>query len=584
MYHYKPYNDFYTEQGGDPLGYYLYLPSFFVYHDLATMHTTMTVKFSQCLPYLKADSAYQNKYFIGTAVLQAPFFLIAHALAGHYHQLRTGFSMIYMYAVEASALFYSLMALFFIMIVLRRYFSDAVVAMVILILALATNLYFLVVAQPPFSHIYLLFEYSILLWVTIRFYENLRSGYILLIGLVCGMVILTRFNEVYVVPIPLLWGLHSGADLRDRIRLLKKFIFPVFGAGIIIILCILPQLIYWKISSGKYLYYSYQGESFDFLHPHIWDGLTDGSNGWLVYSPIMILSLTGIYACLRHRHTASVAILFFISLHMYVIYSWWCWFYMGSYGSRPMVEAYAMLSIPLAYSVQWFWRWRWGKTALTFATMFFSFVVMNQTYLTSMNLFNSEMSNWRYNLITLGKTKVTYAESVVRDCKEFQPDHPVLVRQLYENSFEDSTLEGTDTTVASQGRRSQRLTGGRFSQGYNIAAGDIGIKPGQWIKASVDCLTKEHTNHIWHNSNLIINISRNGQSIKWTNVGLQSRIDHPNNTIWHFTANKWGRIYFYSQIPNDIKPTDRIFVMVCHNKASPDIYIDDLRVELYDGK
>jgi hypothetical protein len=45
----------------------------------------------------------------------------------------------------------------------------------------------------------------------------------------------------------------------------------------------------------QFIYYSYAGESFDFLHPQIIRGLFGWKNGWLPYTPVMIFSLPGIY-------------------------------------------------------------------------------------------------------------------------------------------------------------------------------------------------------------------------------------------------------------------------------------------------
>jgi TRAP-type C4-dicarboxylate transport system permease small subunit len=46
------------------------------------------------------------------------------------------------------------------------------------------------------------------------------------------------------------------------------------------------------------------------------------------------------------------AIVFFTILHIYVIFSWWCWWYGGSYGSRPMVDTYGILALPSAITIE----------------------------------------------------------------------------------------------------------------------------------------------------------------------------------------------------------------------------------------
>ncbi len=573
----------YHQYQGDAHGYYMYLPAFFIHHDLADFHTTMTAKLNHCSPGQKADRSYQNKYFIGTAIFQAPFFLAAHALAGYVHQARDGYSMIYMYAAVLSCMTYGLAGLFLLSILLRRRFSDGVTASVLIILALATNLYYLIVAQPPFCHTYLFFLYALLLWVTVRFWDTMHRYYLLYIGLICGMIILTRFNEVYVVLIPLLWGIRTRRDLSVRMNFLKTNIGYVLAASGLMILCLAPQVLYWKISSGHYLIYSYGGESFNFLHPRIWEGLTGGNNGWLAYCPIMILAVIGIWSAARDRHPALIPIAVFIPIHVYVIYSWWCWFYMGSYGSRPMTEAHTLLCFPLAYSVEWLWA-SWLRRLIVGAVIAFcSWLVMFQTYQGSLGFFNSELSNWHFNIVSMGKTSISDEDFVVLDTKEFQPSLPVFNKLLGQNDFEDTTMAGSDASVFLSGRRSLCVRMDQTSIGYSATLAQTGAKPGQWIKATISALAKEPVNHTWHLSSLYIACTRKGTYTKWRNIGIQNKIDNPTHQIWHYPINKWGKMYFYSQIPDNMTPTDTIKVYVEH-KNGPDVYVDDLKVELYNTK
>jgi len=38
---------------------------------------------------------------------------------------------------------------------------------------------------------------------------------------------------------------------------------------------------------------------------------------------------------------------------IYIIFSWWCWWYGGSYSSRPMIDIYGILAISLAVFLFW---------------------------------------------------------------------------------------------------------------------------------------------------------------------------------------------------------------------------------------
>jgi hypothetical protein len=100
------------------------------------------------------------------------------------------------------------------------------------------------------------------------------------------------------------------------------------------------------------------------LNPHIINGLIGFRKGWLVYTPVMLLSLTGLIVLKRYVAGIRLAILIFLPLFIYVIFSWWCWWYGGSFGSRPMIDIYGILALPLAASLTFLFQSRgWVKIA-----------------------------------------------------------------------------------------------------------------------------------------------------------------------------------------------------------------------------
>jgi hypothetical protein len=85
--------------GGDAHGYYMYLPNTFIEHD----YPYSPWKASQ------PDTGYTtvNRYFIGTAVAQLPFFLASDLLVQQFRfEERTGYSAWYIAAICISGLFY----------------------------------------------------------------------------------------------------------------------------------------------------------------------------------------------------------------------------------------------------------------------------------------------------------------------------------------------------------------------------------------------------------------------------------------------------------------------------------------------
>ena len=106
-------------------------------------------------------------------------------------------------------------------------------------------------------------------------------------------------------------------------------------------------MIYWKLVSGQWFYYSYTDETFFFRDPQIISGLFSFRKGWLLYTPLMIAALAGIPLLRRYNPGWLLPVLLYVSLHIYVVFSWWTWWYGGGFGQRPMIETYAILAFPL---------------------------------------------------------------------------------------------------------------------------------------------------------------------------------------------------------------------------------------------
>jgi hypothetical protein len=109
------------------------------------------------------------------------------------------------------------------------------------------------------------------------------------------------------------------------------------------------QAVLWYLQTGKFIVYSYQGESFNFLDPHFYSILFSYKKGLFVYTPVLFIALlsTFWFAFKRNFFMLTTWISFFVLL-TYVLSSWWSWYYGCSYGLRAYVDYYAIFFIPFA--------------------------------------------------------------------------------------------------------------------------------------------------------------------------------------------------------------------------------------------
>ena len=346
-----------TRLDWDVFGYYLYLPAQFIYHDIKLekkenwlnpiidkYHTTEG--FYQA--YKGPKNEYVMKYSMGLAIVYSPFFFIADFIAPKLGYERDGFSPPYQYMMMICAMFFSLIGLFYLFKILERYFNSLLVFITVTLIVYGTNYYVMTTYDGMMPHNYVFTFYAIMLYYTIKWYDNQKIKYAVIIGLCMGIAILIRPTSSVVAIIPALWNIGTIDALKERINLFIKNYMHLLLLGVAAFLVILPQLLYWKSVSGHWLYYSYPGEKLDFRHPHIRQVLISYKKGWLLYTPMMCLAITGFLLMLKKQRALFYSIFIFFLINTYIISSWDCWWYGGSFAQRPFVESYVFMAFPLA--------------------------------------------------------------------------------------------------------------------------------------------------------------------------------------------------------------------------------------------
>lgn len=291
----------------------------------------------------------QNKFTCGVALFNLPGFLAAHAYALATDPASAdGYTRPYQVAVMLSTVLFAALGLWLLREFLLRYVPgrDATVALVII--AFGTNLFFYSTLNAGMSHAYVFFLFAWVLWLTDRWHQEQRAIHATLIGLAVGWSLLTRPTDGLILLVPLLW--RSGPKGTSSLAIIRRHPRHLLWALLAALIIILPQSLYWKHVTGSFLHYSYHDEGFDFLHPHIIDGLFSYRKGWLLYHPLVAIGFFGLFLMVVRRVTRAMAvpIAVYTLLAIYVVFSWEQWWYGGSFGCRPLIPALALLALPMA--------------------------------------------------------------------------------------------------------------------------------------------------------------------------------------------------------------------------------------------
>ena len=381
--HYRSWQEQYIRY--DVVYYYAYLPDPFIHHDITLEFTKDDPEayLNQFWPEKTDSGKLVIKPTMGLCYLYAPFFFVANAIAPSMGYAADGFSQPYQTALMFSALLFLIIGLIYLRKFLLLYFDDLTTTITMLCLYFSSNWMWYTTGQPLMSHGYLFSLTAILLYVIVKWYQEATFKRSLVIGLIYGLIILIRPTMIiFLIPF-ILYNFQSGNFLRERIKLFWQRKFHFVLMILIAFLVGLPQLLYWHKITGHWLYFSYNGERFFWDNPHIIEGLIGFRKGWLIYSPIMILTIVGFFLMKGKEKVFKLATILTFLITIYVVWSWWAWWYGGSFGQRPMIDFYPLLALPFASTIQYL-RFNFKKLRLAIAVTAFLFyigVVQNIQYM-----------------------------------------------------------------------------------------------------------------------------------------------------------------------------------------------------------
>jgi len=337
----------------DAISYYAYLPAAFIYNDLSLSFSdnyqgphNFTV-----WPEKGPGGKYVIKTTMGLSILWSPFFLAGHGAALLTGADAGGYSPPYKFFLLVSALFFLAVGLIYLRRILLLHSSDIVTAMVLAAFVIGTNLYWYTLYQGTMSHVYSFALINAFIWYSIKWNNNERRGswQAIRLGLLLGLITLIRPTNIIIVIIFLLYGVTSAVSLRQRFRQAVTDYRLLAVIAIAAVAVWVPQMIYWREMTGQWLWFSYgTDERFFFGEPAIIKGLFSWRKGFFIYTPLMIFAFSGIITLWKRKSPYALAVTVFVPMNIYLIFSWWCWWYGGGLGQRAFIDSYALMAVSSA--------------------------------------------------------------------------------------------------------------------------------------------------------------------------------------------------------------------------------------------
>ena len=563
--------------GWDVSGYYWYLPSLFIYKDLKQQKFgdsiiekyNFTPRFEQSFVHEPSGNRV-NTYSAGMAVMYLPLFFTAHALAPVLGYPADGFSIPYQFAIQFGSLLVALIGIWFFRKLLLLFYSDKIVAIMLLILVFGTNYLNYTAIDGSLTHNWLFTIYVFLLLNTYYFYKSPQYKYAIRIGLLCGLAVLIRPSEIICILIPFLWGMEriSGKTIKEKILFLKANLPQIFVCAICVVAIGSIQIIYWKYVTNEFLVYSYQDKGFSWLRPHLGDYVLSYRSGWITYTPVMICSLIGIIPFLKTGKN-KVAILLFFALNLYIVSAWDIWWYGGT-GGRAMIQSYPVILFPFASLLQYIST----KHVLKWVTMP---VIVLLAYFNIWFTYNAHGGSGVYD--SWGMTNPYYWRVIYRyhvgpeveklkDAKDIFEGTPKQLTPLYNNDFElcdSSSLKDSSLTIG--GHCSLFIKERSSSPEYCFA-----YQPAQakWLRVQGTFRSIFKEWEAWRMTQFVVRFKKGDVVVKENMIRVFRWLD--NGTT--------KELYVDTKIPKE--PFDNVCIYFWGDECNQPLVVDNIKASSFD--
>jgi hypothetical protein len=348
--------------GADGFGYFVYLPSVIVDHDLdlANQYAILLPNGPIQPTERTSTGLLANPWPVGAALLWLPFFLLAHVLAIGLHGLGVairldGCGYWYQAFVIAGNIGYGGAALLMAYGVACRVSTTASALWATVLVGFAGNLVYYLTAEPSMAHAVSAFAVSLffLAWMRMRGRPGIMHAAVL--GASIGLIALVRTQDILLAVVPL--GCHlvgcwcDGKSQRARLPWLRDVLVTALAA----LLVYSPQMLVSHVLYGAWwslpqLHASSWGDvpRLAWWSPHLPDVLVSARRGLFSWHPVFAIALLGVVPLWRRDRTLAAAVLLGVAAEAYLLGCWFDWWQGSAFGGRAFIGCLPLFAAALA--------------------------------------------------------------------------------------------------------------------------------------------------------------------------------------------------------------------------------------------
>jgi hypothetical protein len=354
---------------GDGVGYYAYLRSALIDHDLRFENDYLQANESfvmakvdaqgKLLPRFYTKTGYvENHFSVGPAILWAPVLLAVHGavvLASRLgaHVAADGYSRPYLLAMALATACYGFLSLLISFQIARKFFDEQWALLATIGIWMASSLPVYMYFNPSWSHAHSAFAVALFLWYWERTRGSRNLGQWAILGLTAGLMGNVYYPNVILLVFP---ALEVGHLLFTRARESGSGVVPtrnlILGGVIfvaVLVASLLPTFVTRQIIYGNPFETGYQPIwTWNWTSPVLLKVLFSSDHGLFSWTPILLLAVAGLpFLIKRDALLGQGALLTFLAYY-YFIASYVDWDGISSFGNRFFVSLTPIFILGLA--------------------------------------------------------------------------------------------------------------------------------------------------------------------------------------------------------------------------------------------
>jgi hypothetical protein len=354
---------------GDGVGYYAYLRSALIDHDLRFENDYLQANESfllskvdaqgKLLPRMYTKTGYvENHFSVGPAILWAPVFLAVHCaviLASHLgvRVAADGYSRPYLLAMALTTACCGFLSLVLSFQIARKYFDEQRAFLATLGIWMASSLPIYMYFNPSWSHAHSAFAVALFLWYWERTRGSRNLGQWAILGVTAGLMGNVYYPNAILLVFPALEVGHlfftrssesgSGALPMRKLALGGGIFVAVFVASL------LPTFVTRQIIYGNPFETGYPPVwTWNWTSPALLQVLFSSDHGMFSWTPVLLLAAAGLpFLIKRDALLGQGALLTFLTYY-YFIASYVDWDGVSSFGNRFFVSLTPIFVLGLA--------------------------------------------------------------------------------------------------------------------------------------------------------------------------------------------------------------------------------------------